>query len=64
MSEWLPGDPWPAGPVPPEPPGTFRQDMHDQSPDGPRYYRDFETGAFVTPWYPIKPGQCPVCGQM
>lgn len=28
MNEWLPGMPWPTGPVPPEPPGEFLPDMH------------------------------------
>src|SRR5579859_1633259 len=28
LAEWLPGDPWPTGPVPPEPPGTFSMNMH------------------------------------
>lgn len=26
--DYLPGDPQPTGPVPPEPPGEFRRDMH------------------------------------
>ena len=28
VTDWLPGDPFPTGPVPPEPPGHFRHDMH------------------------------------
>jgi len=32
VGDWLPGDPRPVGPVPPEPPGNFRQDMHTRAP--------------------------------
>lgn len=38
--DWKPGDPVPTGPVPADPPGEFRQDMHTMPTNPKQFYGD------------------------
>lgn len=57
--EYLPGDPIPSGPVPPEPPGVFRMDMHTYEPCGscqtPSYCRENKAACILRAGSTSKP---------